>query len=191
MPCWHVVTSVRIGQTDNKNRCTILARYDSIIIGAGHNGLVCAAYLAQGGQRVLVLEASDVPGGLGAGREFHPGFHASVAHTVSHFSAKIAADLKLAAHSFDNASKSLPTIGLSADGEHVVLHDGSLSGVSADDAENYQEYSRLMQRCAAALKPFWLRTMPRVGGAAISDLLTWGRLGLNIRMLGKRHENLI
>ena len=64
-----------------------LNRYDSIIVGAGHNGLVCAAYLARKGQRVLVLEASDTLGGLAATREFHSGFKASVAHTVSHFSA--------------------------------------------------------------------------------------------------------
>ena len=64
-------------------------RYDTIVIGAGHNGLVCAAYLAQHGQRVLVLETSDRPGGLGATREFHPGFQASVAHSIGHFSKTI------------------------------------------------------------------------------------------------------
>jgi phytoene dehydrogenase-like protein len=84
-----------------------LDRYDSIIIGAGHNGLVCAAYLAQSGQRVLILEASNAPGGLGASREFHPGFHASVAHSVSHFSQKIASDLKLASHGFE-ANANIP-----------------------------------------------------------------------------------
>ena len=51
-----------------------LNRVDSIIIGAGHNGLVCAAYLAKKGQSVLVLESSDTVGGLAASREFHPGF---------------------------------------------------------------------------------------------------------------------
>ena len=90
-------------------------RFDSIIIGAGHNGLVCAAYLAKSGQRVLVLEAADAPGGLAASREFHPGFHASVAHSVSHFSQKIARDLKLASHGFETISNTLPTVGLSAD----------------------------------------------------------------------------
>jgi len=163
-----------------------LVRYDSIIIGAGHNGLVCAAYLARSGQRVLVLEASDTAGGLGANREFHPGFHASVAHSIGHFSQKIADDLKLQSYGFDAKSKSLPTIGLSADNEHVVVHKDSLSGVSSDDADAYQDYSRLMYRLADALKPFWLKTMPGIGNAGMSDMLTMGRLGLNLRMLGKK-----
>ena len=153
-----------------------LVRYDSIIIGAGHNGLVCAAYLARSGQRVLVLEASDTAGGLGANREFHPGFHASVAHSIGHFSQKIADDLKLQSYGFDAKSKSLPTIGLSADNEHVVVHKDSLSGVSSDDAAAYQDYSRLMYRLADALKPFWLKTMPGIGNAGMSDMLTMGRL---------------
>ncbi len=148
--------------------------------------MVCAAYLAQSGQRVLVLEASSAPGGLGASREFHPGYHASVAHSISHFSQKIARDLELASHGFETTSNVLPTVGLSPDKEHVVLHQGALSGTSGDDAESYQNYSRLMHRFADALKPFWLKTMPRIGNTDMSDLLTMGRLGLNIRMLGKR-----
>ena len=162
-----------------------MARYDTIIIGAGHNGLVCAAYLAQSGQRVLVLEASDTAGGLGASREFHPGFHASVAHSIGHFSQKIANDLKLASHGFKANADSLPTIGLSANNEHVVVHKGSVSGTGSDDADAYQDYLRLMHRFADALKPFWLKTIPRIGNAGMSDLLTMGRLGLNLRMLGK------
>jgi phytoene dehydrogenase-like protein len=163
-----------------------LDRFDSIIIGAGHNGLVCAAYLAQGGQRVLVLEASAAPGGLGANREFHPGFHASVAHTVSHFSRKIASDLKLASHGFDTSSNSLPTIGLNANGDHVELHQDSVSGTSSDDAGAYQNYSQLMHRFADVLKPFWLKTMPRAGNNTLAELLTFAHVGLNIRRLGKQ-----
>ncbi|MEM8564654.1 MAG: FAD-dependent oxidoreductase, partial [Pseudomonadota bacterium] len=66
-----------------------MARYDTVIVGAGHNGLVCASYLAKAGQRVLVLEAAEQPGGFASTREFHPGFHASVAHSLSHFSKKV------------------------------------------------------------------------------------------------------
>lgn len=160
-------------------------RYDSIVIGAGHNGLVCAAYLAQGGQRVLVLEASDSAGGLAASREFHPDFHASVAHTISHFSKKVAGDLDLESHGFKATLNTLPTIGLSAELEHVILHEGALSGTSSDDAAAHQDYSRLMHRFADALKPFWLKTMPRIGSTGLADLMTFAHVGLNIRRLGK------
>jgi len=148
--------------------------------------LVCAAYLAKSGQRVLVLEASSAAGGLGASREFHPGFHASVAHTVSHFSQKIASDLKLSSHGFKTTSDSLSTIGLSADQEHVVLHQGSLSGTSAGDADAYHEYCRLMHRLAAVLKPFWLKTMPRIGNLSLAEMFTLTCVGLNIRRIGKK-----
>ena len=161
-------------------------RYDSIIIGAGHNGLVCAAYLARGGQRVLILEAADAPGGLAADREFHPGFRTSVAHSVSHFSQKVADDLQLASVGFEASSSLLPTVGLSPDLEHVVLQDGAVGGTSAEDSANYQEYARIMRRFADALRPFWLKTMPRIGSTGMSDLLTWGHMGLNIRTLGKK-----
>ena len=161
-------------------------RYNSIIIGAGHNALVCAAYLAKSGQRVLVLEASNKPGGLGASREFHPGFYASVAHSVSHFSKKIAGDLKLASHGFDTSSQTVATIGLSENSEHVVLQKGSLSGTSSDDASAFQNYSRLMRRFADALKPFWLKTIPRIGVNSLGDLMTFAHMGLNIRGMGKK-----
>jgi len=161
-------------------------QYDSIIIGAGHNGLVCAAYLANSGQRVLLLEAADTVGGLAASREFHPGFRTSVAHSISHFSQKVAKDLQLASHGFETTPTSMPTIGLRLQNEHVVVHEDSLSGTSNDDALAYQDYSRLMHRLADVLKPFWLKTMPRIGATDMSDLLTLGHLGLNIRMLGKK-----
>jgi len=63
-----------------------LIKFDTIIIGAGHNGLVCASYLAKAGQKVLVLEAAETLGGLARTREFYPGFRVSVAHSLSHFS---------------------------------------------------------------------------------------------------------
>jgi phytoene dehydrogenase-like protein len=163
-----------------------LDRYDSIIIGAGHNGLVCAAYLAQAGQRVLVLEASDAPGGLAANREFHPGFHASVAHSISHFSEKVANDLKLSSHGFQTNSHVLPTVGLSTSKEHVVIQPGGLSGTGPDEFAAHQKYSQLMNRLADVLKPFWQKTMPRFGATGLADLLTFAQIGLNIRRIGKQ-----
>jgi phytoene dehydrogenase-like protein len=164
----------------------ILDRFDSIVVGAGHNGLVCAAYLARSGQRVLVLEASESVGGLAARREFHPGFQASVAHSVSHFSDKVARDLELAANGFSATSKPLPTVGLNATGEHINLHNGSLAGTGTDDAKSYQDYLELMKRFARILEPFWLKTMPRIGSTIPADLMTFAHLGLNLRRSGKK-----
>ncbi|MCZ6619483.1 MAG: NAD(P)/FAD-dependent oxidoreductase [Gammaproteobacteria bacterium] len=162
-----------------------MKRYDSIIIGAGHNGLVCAAYLARSGQRLVVLEASETAGGLGASREFHPGFHVSVAHTINHFSRKIASDLKLASYGFEASPKLLPTVGLSVDTKHVVLHQDAISGTSARDSESYHDYARLMMRFAGLLRPFWLKTMPRIGNNSLAELMTFAHAGLNLRRLGK------
>src|ERR1700683_5048196 len=73
--------------------------YDVVIIGAGHNGLTCAAYLAMAGLRVKVVERRHVVGGAAVTEEFHPGFRNSVAaYTVSLLNPKIIRDLRLAAH---------------------------------------------------------------------------------------------
>ncbi|MGK0501098.1 MAG: phytoene dehydrogenase-like protein, partial [Oceanicoccus sp.] len=162
-----------------------MQNYDTIIIGAGHNGLICAAYLAKNGQRVLVLEASDIVGGLAATREFHPGFKASVAHSISHFSAKVAQELNLASYGFDYTAKPMATIGLNSAGEHVVIKGNTVSGVSADDASNYGDYRGFIQRFVNLLKPFWLKTMPRIGNNTLPELMTFAQLGLKLRLLGK------
>jgi len=160
-------------------------RYDSIVIGAGHNGLVCATYLARAGQKVLVLEASDSPGGLAASREFHAGFRAPVAHSVNHFSMRIFRDLALESHGFKSAAELPRTVGLGPDGRHVVLKKSSVAGVSAKDADAYGRFYRLMQRFADAQAPFWLKTMPRASLGSLADLATFGQIGLKLRLLGR------
>ena len=163
-----------------------MQHYDSIIVGAGHNGLVAAAYLARSGQRVLVLETSEVCGGLGQQREFHSGFRVSIAHSLSHFPKKIANDLSLSSFGFDSDPKPLTSIGLSTDMNHIVIKDGSVFGTDEDDVKAYQDYSRLMQRFADVLKPFWLKTIPRIGSTGLADLLTFAHIGLNLRTIGKK-----
>lgn len=162
-----------------------LKRYDSVIIGAGHNGLVCAAYLARAGQRVLVLEANDSAGGMAASHEFHPGFSAGLAHTAGHFPASISNDLELAARGTAAADSASQIVGLDREGQHVSITQDSIAGVDAADESAWREYSGMMQRFAAALEPFWGKCMPRIGQSGRSGVMTFAHLGLNLRRLGK------
>jgi len=162
-----------------------MSQYDTIIIGAGHNGLVCAAYLARAGQKVVVIESSGHVGGLAAAHEFHPGFSARVAHSAIHFSDKVAADLKLSAHGFRQLDSTQCLVGLGDSGDHVVATASNVSGVSESDVSAYKEYVQQMNRFASALKPFWLKTMPRIGNKSVGDLLTFAQMGLGLRRLGR------
>lgn len=162
-----------------------MEQYDAIIVGAGHNGLVCAAYLANSGRRVLVLEAADEVGGLASNREFHPGFWASPAHAISHFSSKVAKDLGLTGFGFDSNPSPMPTIAMGEDGQHVSINGDAVEGAGEDDARAFGEYQRLLQKCADALGPFWHKTMPRIGASGIAGAMTFAHVGLNIRRLGK------
>jgi phytoene dehydrogenase-like protein len=158
--------------------------YDTIIIGGGHNGLICATYLAKSGKSVLVLEASETLGGMASMREFHPGFKVSVAHSINQFSTKIARDLDLASHGFVT-SHAMETIGLDDDGHHLTLKGNVATGVSANDASAFIEYKKMMTLYAKALKPFSLKTIPRIGNNSFADLITFARMGLKMRLLGK------
>ena len=159
--------------------------YDTIIIGGGHNGLVCSAYLAKKGHHVLVLEASDNLGGLAETREFHPGFKASVAHSISNFSTKVAKDLNLSAYGFTSGAAPMTTVGLNASGEHVTLTGLEVEGVGVEDVESYKEYRQVMQKFTNLLHPFWHKTMPRIGDNSLPSRMTFGQLVLKLRLLGK------
>ena len=83
--------------------------YDVVIIGAGHNGLVCAFYLARAGLKVRIVERRDTVGGAAVTEEFHPGFRNSVAsYTVSLLQPKVIADMKLADHGYRACGSSPP-----------------------------------------------------------------------------------
>ena len=161
-----------------------MTQYDTVIIGAGHNGLVCASYLARKNEKVLVLEASEGYGGLARTVEFHPGFKAAVAHHTRHFSNRIFKDLALESHGL-KAGVSVPCIGLGKDGEHVFLRGDRLSGVPETEQQSFSEYHRLLQRFADKLSPFWLKTVPPIGNNSLGELFSFAQLGLNLKLLGQ------
>jgi len=158
------------------------AQYDCIVIGAGHNGLVCAATLARAGRSVLLIEAQTQVGGAAATREFAPDFRVSAcAHLVHLMSAEVVRELALEAHGLEWAARSLPTSALVADGGTLAIG----AGLDAADAGAYARYSAQMQRFARALAPLLAKVPPRLGTTDWKDLGALARLGWQIRKLGR------
>lgn len=158
---------------------------DTIIIGGGHNGLVCATLLAKAGQKVVLVEAADTLGGLARDREFHPGFKASIAQTLYALPTPVIKALDLKQHGFNPSKDVITTTALSLSEPPITLAGTSILGACKADTAAFADYKRQLTTFSKALAPFWSKTMPRIGAANFQDLLTFGHLGLNIRTLGK------
>src|SRR5215813_13096992 len=157
-----------------------MTEIDVVIIGAGHNGLTCAAYLAMAGLRVQVVERRKVIGGAAVTQEFHPGFRNSVAaYTVSLLNPKVIADLRLAEHGLRIVERRAQNFLPAPDGSHLLTGEGrtlaSVARLSAHDAEAIPAFSRELEAIADVLRSFVLRAPPNLvegfGAGAIREAL--------------------
>ncbi len=167
-------------------------RRDALIIGGGHNGLVCAAYLAAGGLKVTVIERRGVVGGAAVTEEFHPGFRNSVAaYTVSLLNPKIIRDLDLPRHGLRVVERKLSNFLPLEDGHYLKVGAGrtdeEVAKFSARDALRLSAYGERLEVIADVLRDLVLETPPNVTAGswleALPELLRSARLGRRLARL--------
>lgn len=168
-------------------------RYDAIIIGAGHNGLVTACYLARAGKKVLVLERREVVGGACVTEETFPGFKVSTAAYVnSLFRPEIIKELRLADHGFSQLERVPASFSPFLDGRYLMmggdkeLTHREISKFSRKDAENYPKYEAMLERVAAVLEPTLVRRPPNLMRPGLMDLWRLYSLASAFRAMGTK-----
>ena len=165
--------------------------YDTIIIGAGHNGLVAAAYLAKQGKKVLVLERRDIVGGQVVTESFGDGFTVDSLYAGGSLRPDIVKHLNLASFGLQTDSVRKPFISLQADSNHLVFDTDSTKTIqsikrfSEKDAANWIPFLDFMKKATQFIESSNAAIMPRLPkNFSMSEGMDLAKLGLNVRMMG-------
>src|SRR5215212_4150579 len=165
--------------------------YDAIIIGAGHNGLTTAAYLAKSGYKVLVLERREIVGGCCITEELWPGFKVSTAAYVnSLLRPEIIRDLELKKYGFEMIPRDPSSFTPFPDGRYLMMGPDQqmtlkeIAKFSTKDAEAFPRYEAMLTRVADFLEPLLTQTPPDPFSNRLGDLWKLGRTGMKFRGLG-------
>ncbi len=170
--------------------------YDAIVIGAGHNGLICAAYLAKAGRRVLVLERRHVLGGAAVSEELYPGFTFSVAsYVVSLLRPRIIRELELARYGYrvvpmECSFQPLEGKASLARWSDVDRTRREIRRFSKRDAETYPEFSRVMTQMGQFAKEMIEQPAPDISSLRPRDLLGMARMARALKRRGAEFMNL-
>jgi phytoene dehydrogenase-like protein len=167
------------------------SRFDAIVVGAGHNGLVTACYLARAGLRVLVFERRYVVGGACVTEETFPGFKVSTAAYVnSLFHTAIVRDLNLGAYGYEVLPRNPSSFTPFPDGRSLMMGPDAeltrreIAKFSARDAERYPRYEAMLERVAQVVEPTLTMAPPDLQRPRLGDLRTLFLLGREFRRLG-------
>ena len=167
--------------------------YDAVVVGAGHNGLTCAAYLARAGRRVLVLERRDVIGGATLTEEFHPGFRNSVfSYLVSLLDRSVMEDLQLARHGLELLHRPGGALSI-LEGDHMYLPrdtaqaQAAIARFSRKDAEAYPAFEAMLEAMGDLVRNI-ARTVPPNFGGGFSDLWRLIQTGNGFRRLSSQRK---
>jgi len=166
--------------------------YDVVIIGAGHNGLTCAAYLGMAGLSVKVVERRPVVGGAAVTAEFHPGFRNSVAaYTVSLLNPKIIRDLRLHEHGLRIVERRAQNFLPASDGTYLLAAEGQterhIAKFAPRDAQRYADFNRELDAAADVLRDLVLRAPPNLTSGltfkSLSEFIKIGGLANRLRRM--------
>src|SRR5205809_5655460 len=166
-------------------------RYDAILVGAGHNGLVTACYLARAGLRVLVLERRHIVGGACVTEKTFPGFKVSTASYVnSLFHTAIVRDLNLTSYGYEVLPRNPSSFTPFPDGRSLMMGPDDeltrreIAKFSKRDAERYPQYEAMLERVAAVVEPTLTMAPPDLRKPRLGDLRTLLTLRRSFRQLG-------
>ncbi|HZE71085.1 MAG TPA: NAD(P)/FAD-dependent oxidoreductase [Pyrinomonadaceae bacterium] len=169
--------------------------HDIIIIGAGHNGLVTAAYLAKAGLKPLVLERRNVVGGTAVTEEIHPGFRCPIlAHSAGPLLPQVVSDLDLKRHGLQLLKSDVRLLALGSNGQSLCLYQdksrtvAEVQRLSPSDAKSYPEFEQSFARIGRVLQPLMSMTPPALDKPALGEVWSLGKVGLAFRGLGKKDE---
>jgi phytoene dehydrogenase-like protein len=189
---WVTVTHDSRSHLSRRRATSRREDWDVLVVGGGHNGLVCAAYLAGAGLKVTVLERREVVGGAAVTEEFHPGFRNSTAsYTVSLLNPRVIAELDLAGHGLRIVERRMSNFLPLNARESLSLGPGRTRGevarFSARDAERLDVYDLRLEAVADVLRDLVLKTPPNmVAGdwrGALPELIKSAAVGRRIARL--------
>lgn len=171
-----------------------MPRYDAVIIGGGHNGLVTAAYLARAGRKVLALERRELLGGCAVTEELWPGYRVSSgAYLTSLMQERVIRELDLPRYGYQVDAKDPAFFSVFPDGRHFFMWQdraktlAEIAKFSKRDAEVYPAYEDQLERLSQVVEDLLLTIPPPFPPKGLGDLIGYLKLAGKLRGLGPRH----